>query len=275
MSFDDRPSLAHIYRLEILLWEHTFFSSREISAFFQTEPLIGNYALTYALGLASSPYRVKADEKSGKQTVSYKHDLNPLNERGIYVTPATILGEAKFALTQFNAQTDAYWSAFAQNSIVTRQDHESIRFNGQNWQQLDPITGEWRKSPRSKPVNYPQHGRIKMLALGNLAVSYVISREPLDAFLPRYIRLGKFMSKAEVKVLHLFSQSEHKTNLTFNGFLNPADLPDKKSLRMFDMVSIHPVPLIKNAQLSGWFYQASDNVWIPAGMKFGVEGLPS
>ncbi len=275
MSLDEKPSPAHLYRLEILLWEHTFFSSREVSAFFQTEPLIGNYALAYALGLASSPYCVKANEKSGKQTVSYKRDLSPLNERGIYVTPATILGEAKFALTQFNAQTDAYWSAFSQNSIVTKQDHENLRFNGQNWQQLDPVTGEWRKSSRAKPVNYPQHGRIKMLALGNYAVSYIISRGPLDELLPRYIRLGKFMSKAEVSYSHKFCQPEYHIFQTTSGFLNPADLPDTKALRLFDMVSIHPVPLIKNAQLSGWFYQAPDNVWIPAGMRFGVEGLPS
>src|SRR5438876_165195 len=35
------PGPVYLYRCEITLWEHVFFSSREISAFFQTEPLIG------------------------------------------------------------------------------------------------------------------------------------------------------------------------------------------------------------------------------------------
>lgn len=274
MSREGEPAPAHIYRFELLLWEHTFFSSREVGAFFQTEPLLGNYALAYAFGLAQSPYGVVADEKSGKQIVSYKRDLSPLNERGIYVTPATIIGEPKFALTQFNAQTDTYWSAFAQNAIVSRRDHERLSYNGQNWQQYDPITDKWKKSPQAKPVNYPQHGRIKMLALGNRASGYVISREPLGVSLPRYIRLGKFMSKAAVTVTHQLSQPEQHTNQVVDGFLNPADLLDTQTLRMFDLVSIHPSPLIRRAQLSGWFYHAPDGAWLPTGMRFGVEDLP-
>ena len=41
-----------IYRLELTLLEKVFFASREIDELFQTEPVLGNYALTYALGLA-------------------------------------------------------------------------------------------------------------------------------------------------------------------------------------------------------------------------------
>jgi CRISPR-associated protein Csc1 len=274
MSHDTQPAQAHVYRFELFLWEHTFFSSREIDAFFHTEPLIGNYALAYALGLAQSPYHVGVDTKSGKQPVSYKRDLSPLNDRGIYVTPATIVGEPKFALTQFNAQTDTYWSAFSQNSIVSRRDHERLKFNGQNWQQFDPVENRWKKSPQAKPVNFPQHGRIKMLALGNRAVGYIISQKPLENTLPVYIRLGKFMSKAAVTVTHRVSQPEWRVNQTVNGFLNPTDFPNTKELRLFDLVSIHPTPLIRHAQWSGWFYHAPDNEWLPAGMRFGVEGLP-
>ena len=48
--------MTTIYRCDLTLLEPTFFSSREISNYYQTAPLIGNYALAYALGLCHSPY---------------------------------------------------------------------------------------------------------------------------------------------------------------------------------------------------------------------------
>lgn len=271
MSLEDGPGPAHVYRLELLLWEHTFFSSREIGPFFQTEPVIGNYALAYALGLAQSPYRVEIDETTGKQPVSYRRDLSPLNVRGVYVTPATITGEPKFALTQFNAQPDTHWYAFTNNAIVVRPDDKLARKKANGWFIVDPVTG---KEAMVRANNFPQHGRIKMLALGNRAVGYAISREPLDPPLPHYIRLGKFMSKAAVTVTHHLSQPELRTDETVEGFLNPTDLANPEALRVFDTVSIHPVPLIRRARLSGWFHRAPDGVRLPVGMRFGVEGLP-
>ncbi len=251
---------TYVYRCELALWEHTFFSSREISAFFQTEPLIGNYALAYALGLAQAPYHSDA-------SVRYALDLAPLNRRGIYVTPGTVLGEAKFTLSQFNAQPDTYWYAFGNNAIIVRPDDGRAVKEGPNWYIVKPTTGERRKVGAS---NFPQHGRIKMLALGNRVVCYVLSREPIT--LPRYIRLGKWMSKAAVEVSYTVSEPEPKQNITVPIFLNPADLPNPGALRVFDLVSVHPVPLIRNSVLTGEFLRAPDGAWLPAGMHFGVEG---
>ena len=42
---------VEIYRASLTLKEHTYFASREIGIFYESEPLIGNYALAYALGL--------------------------------------------------------------------------------------------------------------------------------------------------------------------------------------------------------------------------------
>lgn len=248
----------HVYRCELTLWEHTFFSSREVSAFFQTEPLIGNYALAYALGVAQSPYR-------GGATVRYALDLGPLNERGVYVTPATLQGEARFVLSQFNAQPDTHWYAFGNNAIVVRPDDGRAIKEGPNWYIVRPAAGEKKKVTAS---NFPQHGRVKMLALGNQAVFYVLSREPLA--LPRYIRLGKWMSKASVSVTHAMARPEPKEGVTVPFFLNPADLPRPETLRVFDLVSVHPVPLVRNAVLAGDFLHAPDGAWLPAGMRFGV-----
>jgi CRISPR-associated protein Csc1 len=255
---------AHVYRCEITLWEHTFFASREISAFFQTEPVIGNYALAYALGLCAAPYTCSP-------VVRYKLDLLPLNEQGIYVTPGTILGHPRFTMCQFNAQTDAYWYAFANNAIVTPTEGRRVERDGPNWYLVDPASGARQKVT---PSNFPQHGRVKMLALSNRAVCYVITRQPLDQPLPAYIRLGKWMSKAHVEVSHTESLPKPRANEVIGAFLNPADLPDSQALGTFDLVSVHPVPLIRHVEMSGDFYQASDGAWMPAGMRFGVENLP-
>ncbi len=272
---EDEPGSVHLYRCEIMLWEHVFFSSREISSFFQTEPLIGNYALAYALGLARSSYHVEADA-NGRQRVSYKDDLLPLNERGVYITPATIMGAPRFTLSQFNAQADAYWYAFTRNAIVVKQDNQEAEYDGQNWYVLTPATG--RRS-KARPANFPQHGRIKMLALGNRAVAYLLTREPIEAVLPsyklpRYIRLGKWMSKAAVDVTQQWCDPIWHDEMSVESFLNPVDLSDPSTLRVFDLVSVHPVPLIRNARMRGWFYKASDGAWIPANMRFGVDRLP-
>jgi CRISPR-associated protein Csc1 len=77
--------------------------------------------------------------------VRYKQDLSPLNEGGIYVTPATILGEPRFALCQFNAQADTYWYAFANNAIVTRPDDQRAMRDGANWYIVDPVSGAQKK----------------------------------------------------------------------------------------------------------------------------------
>ena len=46
----------HIYRCEFELMEHVFFASREVNDYFQTEAVVGNYALAYALGFCQSEY---------------------------------------------------------------------------------------------------------------------------------------------------------------------------------------------------------------------------
>ena len=40
-----------IFRGHLTLMEHMYFASREYGTLYETEPVIGNYALTYALGL--------------------------------------------------------------------------------------------------------------------------------------------------------------------------------------------------------------------------------
>lgn len=252
----------HIYRCQLTLLEATFFSSREISNTYYTEPCIGNIALAYAFNLCQAPY-------FNDGTIYYKAHLSQLNERGIYVTPATIEGQPRFILRQFNAQPDAYWYAMANNTIVTRPDGAWTTKRGAAWYI------QWRPGEKGKKVsleNRPQYGRIRALSIGNRATAYVLSQEPLT--LPNYIRLGKFMSKARVEVVDQQAEMVEREEMVVESLLSLADLPEQLGLGVFDLINIPPSPLIRNARLSGQFYRLSDKTFLPVGMRFQVEGLP-
>ena len=251
----------NIYRCHLTLLEATFFSSQEISNYYETAPLVGNYALAYALGLCQTPY-------FNDGTIHYRKHLSPLNEQGIYVTPATLIGQPRFTLAQFNAQPDAYWYAMANNTIVTRPDGAWVEKRGSKWYVIS-TPGE-----RGKAVgleNRPQHGRIRFLAIGNEANFYVISREPYQ--LPVYIRLGKFMSKARVEQTVVGYQEVTAQAIVVPFLLNPNDFAPETTLTTFDLVNVPPTPLIRNGMMNGRFYRLDQESYLPAGMRFGVEAL--
>ncbi len=251
--------MTHIYRCDITLQEATFFSSREISNTYYTEPLLGNYALAYAFGLAQSPYFNQGE-------IHYASHLGTLNQRGIYITPGTFSTAPRFTFGQFNAQPDAYWFAFANNAIVSRSDGAWVEKSGPVW--YEHLHGERRKIGLE---NRPQHGRIRMLAIGNTAVCYIISHNPLT--LPSYIRLGKFMSKARVIVTEQPTIIVPRQDQSLNLLLNPADLPPDYHLTAFDLVTAPPTPLVQNVVLSGDFYEVGNGRYLPVGMRFGIESL--
>jgi CRISPR-associated protein Csc1 len=251
----------HVYRCELTLMEATFFSSREVSATYQTEPLIGNIALAYALGFCQAPY-------FNDGTIYYKAHLGVLNERGVYVTPATVVGKPRFTIGQFNAQPDAYWYAMGAGTIVTRPDDGWAVGAGKTWRIARADGSRSKVAAESRP----QFGRIRFLAIGNRAVGYVLSRQPITV--PRYVRLGKFMSKARVAVDEMQTEEMERENAIIPFLLNPADLPPDTTLTVFDLISVPPTPLVRNARLSGRFYRVQDGTLLPAGMRFGVENLP-
>lgn len=258
-----------VYHCKLTLLENTFFASREINDLYLTEPLVGNYALTYALGLAQSPY------KNTGEIYYYEH-LSRLNEQGIYVTPATIPAneEAKFSFSQFNSVPDTYWFAMGNNCLVQRPSgHDVKRVGNQGkkvWHRINRKTGEQKK--HEKAVNYPQVGFIKAMRINTVLDFFVISQN--DLTIPRYIRLGKFMSKARVDTtIYKNPTIENKQSQLINFLLNPLDLPTGVQVSSYDTYSIHPVPLIRNSFLTCDFFQLSKDLFLPAGMKFGVECL--
>ncbi|GAB4156028.1 MAG: hypothetical protein Fur0021_23950 [Candidatus Promineifilaceae bacterium] len=254
--------MVHIYRCRLTLLEPAFFSSQEISNYFQTAPLIGNYALAYALGLCHTPY-------FNDGAIHYRRHLEPLNEQGIYVTPATLAESPRFTLAQFNAQPDAYWYAMANNTIVTRPDGAWTEKRGAAWYILEDSRDKGKKIGLE---NRPQHGRIRFLSIGNHADFYIISRQPYQP--PSYIRLGKFMSKARVAGVQMPATLVEAQNQTIPYLLNPADFSPETHMTLFDLVNVPPTPLVKNSVLSGMFYDLGKGNFVPANMRFGIQSLP-
>lgn len=236
----------HIYRCEFQLMENLYFASREINNFFQTEAVIGNYALAYALGLCSASYHNDGE-------ITYANDLETLNQTSIYVTPGTFTVEPRFTVVQFNALSDSYWYQMEQNAISVNRDRIS------------------NQRLRARPTNFPQIGRIKLLSMGNKGVFFLTSRDEIR--IPRYIRLGKFMSKAKISAYKQQYREIHAQNVPYQYYLNPNDLSPESQIGMFDMLNIRPTPLIRHVQLSGEFYQLADNdkTQLPAGMQFYTD----
>ena len=229
----------HIYRCEFELMENLFFASREVDNFFQTEAVIGNYALTYALNLCRAGYHNDGE-------ITYAEDLERLNETGIYVTPGTLTEEPRFRVGQFNALSDSYWYQMEQNAISVNP-------------QL-----------RARAANFPQIGRFKLLSIGNKGVFYLTSRDEFRV--PRYIRLGKFMSKAKISAYKQNYREIHAQDVPYRDYLNPNDLPSGTQIGMFDLLNIRPTPLIRQVQLSGDFYKLTDDkTLLPAGMRFYTD----
>jgi hypothetical protein len=54
-----------------------------------------------------------------------------------------------------------------------------------------------------------------------------------------------------------------------DAFLNPLDLSADTEIGYHDFFNLPPVPLIRNAQISGRIY-ALDNLRLPVGMVFGL-----
>jgi CRISPR-associated protein Csc1 len=243
---------VEIYRADLTLMEHTFFASREVGIYYETEPVIGNYALAYALGLCAAPYYWDGPPR-------YKEDLGPLNNQGLYVTPGTFLSEnLRYALSQFNAQTDSYFFRFDQNAIGT-----------------DP-------AKKARAANFPQSGKIRMLGQGSCAYFFLLNEYGNKVRFPPYIRLGKFNSKARLtweKLTLRSVQPVERENQHLEFLLNAADLPFEavSRLRSFSMYNLYPAPLLSHCYLDGAFWQcdarSGEDIYVPVGMRFGVDTL--
>ncbi|MFM7276841.1 MAG: type I-D CRISPR-associated protein Cas5/Csc1 [Microcystis aeruginosa] len=216
----------HIYHLELTLQDTVYFATRELGRLYATENYLHNYALTYALGLAKSSYH------DSQHIPHYQEDLEPLNQKGIYVTPAQPVN--------FAYVTHTY-----------------------KWADL-----RYQVRMVQSSVNLPTFGRIREIAPESVFECFIISHHPLQ--LPKWIRLGKWMSKAEVKLTEL-SLSKQKEDLFIYPYpLNPLDVMFTHQVIGYDVINMPPVSLIRNVRMRGEYYQISDrpDLKIPARLSY-------
>ncbi len=172
---------------------------------------------------------------------SYAEELQGLNEAGVYVTPA---------------------------------GGEDVRYVVQTFK-----LGEERSSVfmEQRNDNIPSYGRAKEIAVGSRFSFGILSEKKL-AFLPRWIRMGLWMSKGRLEIappIPLTRQQEPATR-TINRYpLNPTDMPDGANLKLFDLVSMRPSNLVENALIEHddwWVGEIPDvgRLTLPAGLSHRV-----
>ena len=225
-----------IYRCTLELHDSLYFATREIGRLYETEPVLHNYALCYALGLVDSErYSTTVSEEHSyryfcpDQVPKYEEHLTPLNQQGIYVTPARAVNHATILNT---------WK-YANNNYHV----------------------EMEKTQK----NIPSFGRAKEIAPESQFECFIISEKSLA--LPRWIRLGKWASKAEVRSEELPNPKQTDGEFTFPNPLNPLDVMFTHQVLSYDTVNMPPVSLIRNVQMRGHYYKL-EGVKVPARMQY-------
>ncbi|MCP2729411.1 type I-D CRISPR-associated protein Cas5/Csc1 [Limnofasciculus baicalensis] len=239
-----------IYRCQIELHDSVYYATREIGRLYETEAVIHNYALCYALGLVDSEkYATTVPEEHSyryfcpEQVPKYEEHLTPLNQQGIYVTPARSLSHSSILNT---------WK-YANNNYHV----------------------EMEKTQK----NIPSFGRTKEIAPESKFEFFIISEKSLidkPQKLPKWIRLGKWMSKAEVTVEELPKFKRCEGEFIFPYPLNPLDVMFSHRVISYDVINMPPVSLIRNIKLQGQYYKLEKefgNLEIPGQMEYRFRGV--
>lgn len=228
--------MTHIYRCTLELHDSMYYATREIGRLYETESILHNYGLCYALGLVDSDrhsttvpeehaYRYFCSE----QVPKYAEHLTPLNQRGIYVTPARAISHATVLNT---------WK-YANNNYHV----------------------EMEKTQK----NIPSFGRAKEIAPESQFECFILTQQSLA--LPRWVRLGKWASKAEVEIKELSDIRQSEGEFTFPHPLNPLDVMFTHQVLSYDTVNMPPVSLIRNVRLRGHYYEV-EGLKLPARMSY-------
>jgi CRISPR-associated protein Csc1 len=230
-----------IYHCTLELHDSIYFATREVGRLYETEAVIHNYALAYILGFVDNQkYGTEVAEEHAyryfcaEQVPKYAEHLMPLNQQGIYITPAraiqhtAVLNTWKYANNKYHAEM----------------------------------------LPTSK--NIPSFGRTKEIAPESQFEFFIITAISLyegqgKCKLPKWVRIGKWASKAELTIKQLPKPKRNSQGeFNFPHLLNPLDVMFSNQILSYDTVNMPPVSLIKNVRMIGEFYtfdiQRSDNL---------------
>lgn len=229
-----------IYRCNLELHDSLYFATREIGRLYETEPILHNYALSYVLGLIdSAQYHTTVAEEHAyryfcaEQVPKYEEHLTPLNQQGIYVTPA-------------------------------RAIHHTSVLN--TWKYAD---NHYHVEMQQIETNTPGFGRTKEIAAESEFEFFVVCDQAIA--LPKWVRIGKWASKAELTVTEITDVQYHsEANFIYPYPLNPLDVMFTNQVLSYDTINMPPVSLIHNVSMRGAYYTTEDikGLKIPANMHY-------
>jgi len=224
--------------------DRTLYASREVGDLVDTGDYILSTALYYALGFVAGRYI-----NSGNRP-SYVEETSEIYEK-FYITPAKPepAGEYLHRILGVSA------SKGRQGPLPTLGGHSTSQWNARphqyavkNWK-----AAELPKDQKGK--NLPKFGRERVLDQQNLLTAYILPYEDdaasLASRIPRYVRLGKKRSKAQVRTRIIegtIDEGEFLSN-------HPFGIYDYEGVPLGDLVSVkmRPVPLIVQGRYKGRF----------------------
>ena len=221
-----------VTRCNLILHDSLYYATREMGRLYETEKVIHNWALTYALGLIRKPYR------SFNSVPTYQDDLQPINEVGVYVTPAKPI-RYDYVISTFKLADNRH-------------------------RPFSTVSNTRKKELGITVTNKPSFGRAKELAPESEFQFYIVGELPNQ--LPKWIRLGLWMSKARIEIEDVKSSLAPKNGVfTCSHLLNPIDLPILPEL--YDLISMPPVSLLQNARFKGEYVEFNE-VCLPTSMAY-------
>ena len=215
----------NVAKCQLILHDSLYYATREMGRLYETEKVIHNWALTYALGFIQKPYYCP------DSVPTYQDDLQPINEAGVYVTPAKPIC-CDYVTNTFK---------FADNRHRT--------FSAPN------------------RTNKPSYGKAKELAPESEFEFFIVGKLPERV--PKWIRLGLWMSKAQIEITDCQDLTVQRGKFTCPHLLNPLDL--SISPQLYDLISMPPVSLLQNATLTGEyveFRKGKEIICLPATMRY-------
>jgi CRISPR-associated protein Csc1 len=229
-----------IYRGTLELLDYVFFATVERGKVYESGAFIHNYALAYALRLAQAPYAHSVQEPH------YAEELAPLNQAGLYLTPAApVIVEHR--LVQWNTIRDRYDFPGKQPSI----GHPDWGFA----RVLRPESRFTFYLLVADPMRLPQAPTLQDSLAGH----------------PVRLRLGKFPGKARASLNPADRISERQGSFIATPLLNWRDLPFEPSACDI-LTSTLPTRLIRNAHFpEGHYYEAhfgQERPCFPDSMRF-------
>lgn len=182
------------------------------------------YLHNYALTYALG--LAKSTYHDNVQIPRYQEELSVLNEVGVYVTPAAPV---------------------------------CVDFVGNTYKFADT---RYHVEMEQCSYNVPTFGMIREIAAESQFVCYVLAEQSIR--LPKWIRLGKWMSKAGVQMTEL-PVTEGNGSYVVGHPLNPLDIGQLPTL--FDLINMPPVSLVNNVHLMGAHYKLP-NTCLPKDLAY-------